>query len=106
MPFLLGFLVGRIYYASRAVGKLLTDRQVARKVPWRYIGARLTRDWTLALQMLGIVAIVILWPLGMVFDDPLKTALVMSGVVTWGVSLLVPWIRDTVRDWMQRRSAR
>lgn len=106
MHVLVGFLIARIYFASLAAGKLLTNRHVARQMPWRYVRTRLTRDWVLVLRMLGIVAIVVLWPLGVTLDDPARKVVAMSGVGTWAVSLLVPWIHYQVRDRAQRHGAR
>ena len=80
----------RIVRAFQVLWVLVTDRSKARRLPWRYLGRRTVRDVRALVQVGGIVAVLVVYPLSFWLGDPAKDPMIAVAVVLWLLAAISP----------------
>jgi hypothetical protein len=93
----------RIVSAAEVVWTLLSDRATARRLPWRYLKHRLVRDPRMIIQLAGIVAATVAYPLVFILPEGARSPGIAIAASVWLVAAFGPWAE---RAFLRRRRGR
>ncbi len=82
MP-LIAFFFVRIVRAGRVVWLLLADASTRKRVPWAFLRHRAGRDPIMMLQLAGIAAASLLFPMSFLLPERPKGLVITSCVGLW-----------------------
>lgn len=92
----------RVGRAAEVVWTLASDRATARRLPWPYLKHRLPRDARMIIQLAGIAAATIIYPLAFALPQRAQTPAVAAAVTIWLIAAFQPRLERTL---LRRRSS-
>lgn len=80
----------RVGRAAQVVWTLVSDRRTARRLPWRYLGRRATRDLRMVIQVAGIVAATVAYPVAFLMPEVARSPTIIAAAGFWLLAAIGP----------------